>query len=144
MIWFRHPLLQFGKMCTWKTSHTFRYFSEQLLTVMFPMMLSGACAAGVLGCYCGVSVVVTSAGDTADSICLESKLLCGDWILETVNRLTEPYCLQQSLLCQLARRTDPCTCMPGVNQHRHCICVFMYASGCLTEGKAGIMYKIKR
>lgn len=113
VVW--NPLVPFGKICTWKISHTFRPSSEQLLTIMFPMMLSGACAAGVLSCYCGVSVVVTSAGDTADSICPGSELLCGDWILETVNRLTEPYCRQQHLCCQLASRTDPYTCMPVVN-----------------------------
>lgn len=114
-LWFWNTLVPFGKICTWKISHTFRPFSEQLFTIMFPMMLSGACAAGVLGCYCGVSVVVTSAGDTADSICPGSELLCGDWILEMVNRLSEPYCRQQHLRCQLARRTDPYTCMPVVN-----------------------------
>jgi len=123
----------------WKNLHMeilpyLQTFSEQLFAIMFPMMLSGACAAGVLGCYCGVSVVVTSAGDTADSICPGSELLCGDWTLETANRLPEPYCRQQHLHCQLVRtvRTDLYTCMPGVS-YRHCLCVFMCASGCLTE-----------
>lgn len=80
-------LVPFGKICTWKISHTFRPFSEQLFTIMFPMMLSGACAAGVLGCYCGVSVVVTSVGDTADSICPGSEPLCGEQWTDSLSHI---------------------------------------------------------
>ncbi len=46
LLGFWNPLVPFGKICTWKISHTFRPFSEQLFTILFPMMLSGACAAG--------------------------------------------------------------------------------------------------